>query len=89
MKSQRNHARYLLGSIPALIALTIVTTFGLESLALAYAQAATPSWTFTGSLNTGRVFHRRHERRTNGRSPGRVTVTVKRDWNIAKVWLLR
>src|SRR5713226_8583812 len=57
MKNQRNHARHLLSSILALIALTIVTTFGLGSLAPAHAQATTPSWTYTGSLNTGRVFH--------------------------------
>ena len=55
MRKPRNIARYSPGL--ALTALTTVTILALVHVALAQAQVATPSWTYTGSLNTARLGH--------------------------------
>jgi hypothetical protein len=55
MRKPRNIARYSPGL--ALAALTTVTILALGHVAPAQAQVATPSWTYTGSLNTARLGH--------------------------------
>jgi N-acetylneuraminic acid mutarotase len=57
MKNQRNPARPLLGLILALVGLMCAVTLMLSTARLATAQAVGPSWSITGSLNTGRQFH--------------------------------
>jgi len=55
MRKPRNITRYSPGL--ALAALTTVTILALVHVALAQDQVAIPSWNFTGSLNTARLFH--------------------------------
>ena len=55
MRKPRNITRYLPSL--ALAALTTVTILALDHVAPAQAQVATPSWSYTGSLNTARLFH--------------------------------
>ncbi|MEP6636271.1 MAG: kelch repeat-containing protein [Acidobacteriota bacterium] len=54
---RRNIARGPTGLIMALFGLISVTTQVLEPTALAHPPDTTPSWTFTGTLNTGRSGH--------------------------------
>ena len=53
--NQRNHAKRFLGLTLTLAALMTVTI--LVSGPVALAQVPTPSWAFTGNLNTGRFGH--------------------------------
>src|SRR5262249_27700674 len=58
MKSQRNFAFLISGPALALVvALMTLASVLFEPVALARPQVVSPSWTFTGNLNTGRVFH--------------------------------
>ncbi|MBA3357411.1 MAG: hypothetical protein H0U18_16025 [Pyrinomonadaceae bacterium] len=54
---RRNIARGLTGLIMALFGLISVTTQVAEPTALAHPPDTTPSWTFTGTLNTARSGH--------------------------------
>src|SRR5712691_8923227 len=56
MKSQRNHDRYHVGLILALVGLIGAATLLLGAARHASAQAVA-SWSYTGSLNTARTEH--------------------------------
>src|SRR5947208_6442989 len=55
MRKPRNITRY--SPSLALAALTTVTILALGHMAPTQAQVATPSWSYTGNLNTARLFH--------------------------------
>ena len=57
MKNHRNHARHHLALILALVGLISTSTLVLSPSRPASAQAAGPSWSYTGSLSKARVQH--------------------------------
>ena len=57
MRNKREHIRRAIVLILAVASLIIRTVAFSPSSGLAYAQAAAPSWSYTGSLNTGRAWH--------------------------------
>src|SRR5260370_2294199 len=57
MKNQRNRARHLASLIVVLAGLISVATLVLGPARLVSAQAAGPSWSYTGNLNAARYPH--------------------------------
>jgi hypothetical protein len=57
MKTQRNYVRHHVGLILALVGLVGAAALVLGPAGVASAQAAAPSWSYTGNLNTARWGH--------------------------------